>query len=265
MHYIKCFKTATLLDTNQTETSVIVLHFVKYICHIKLNNKCSSWELSHVQRLLQALNSASLRPQRLMKAFLSFLHICSDTTIVFMQQQQVYKLPFALLPQCISSLQTQHDRFIFLFMHLRTAGKHLRLFKRAAAELFMSLYYEQMISTHMHALKSCVNVLTGCSCSAEARIDQFAYNSREGSCLTQAFYQQRCGCSCQLIRIENRFKCLLKKACLFSSGAEVVMHVSVRQPWHLHFRCPAQGCCHRSGRVPGRVWFTGDWDRILVY
>lgn len=73
-----------------------------------------------------------LVPTALMKAFLSILHICSDTVVVLMQQQQLYTLPFALLCNASPHYRRLRDRFIFLLMHLRTAGKHLRLFKNTA-------------------------------------------------------------------------------------------------------------------------------------
>ncbi len=81
--------------------------FVKYVWYIKQKIKCSSSERSRVQRLLQALNGASLCPQRRWKPFFLFYsthllwHCCSTHATA----AAVYT-SFCTLVKCIATLQT---------------------------------------------------------------------------------------------------------------------------------------------------------------
>lgn len=143
-------------------------------------------ELSRAQRLLQALNGASLCPQRRWKPF--FLFYTFALTLVLMQQQQICRLPFALLWNPSPHYRCLRDGFIFILMHLRTAGKHLRLFKNTACCIIMSRWIPHtcMISNHTWTSQQVVLVLQ--------------MPDRSGSGLIWACYQQYCGCSCKLIR-----------------------------------------------------------------
>ncbi len=165
-----CSKTTAILD--------IVYIVVKYVWYVKPNSAVTCPEAFTGTKWCQLVSTAP------MKAFLSILHICSDTIIVLMQQQQVCRLPFALLWNhhhvtdssffsCICSLQAS------IYDCLKTLH---------VAEI-VTLYNEQntcMLSNH--------------ACTSQQVVLVLQMPDRSGSCLIWACYQQHRGCSCPLIR-----------------------------------------------------------------